>query len=230
MGFFLAALPLLGQVAKVDIRATGTLTSEAILKGLLMTAYAGAGLDVPTEHMTVVQTTGSYVIEVDHATPSIQAQLDGYWCQNDPALRNAFSDLVGQTGITGLSDVTAVHTCVGATGTGCASSTVCGGGGGGATHDDDDSGGGSDPAPAPEPEPEGDEKDDDDDKLSTVAIVFIVIASVVAVALLLYLLWPWIETCCRAPTAQKLAEGQPVGREAMMTGVNVDLPPLYSPA
>ena len=219
MSFLLAALPLLGQVAKVDIRAGGALTSEAVLKGLLMTAYAGAGLDVPTEHMAVVQTTGSYVIEVDHATPSVQAQLDGYWCQNDPALRNAFSDLVGQTGITGLSDVTAVHTCVGAPGEGCASSTVCGGG---------------DPAPAPEPEPEPDggnnQDDNDDDKLSTVAIVFIVIASVVAVALLLYLLWPWIETCCKTPSTQKLAEGQPVGRQAMLTGVNVDLPPLYSPA
>jgi hypothetical protein len=63
-----------------------------------------------------------------------------------------------------------------------------------------------------------------------VAIVFIVIACVIAVGILLYLLWPWIETCCKPPTAQKLAEGQPVGRQAMITGVNVDLPPLYSPA
>ena len=108
---------------------------------------------------------------------------------------------------------------------------MCGGASGDATHDYDDSGGGGDPAPAPapEPEPEGDEKDDDD-KLSAVGIVLIVIASVVVVAVLLYLLWPWVETCYKAPTAQKLAEGQPVGREAMITGINADLPPLYSPA
>ena len=218
----LAALPfvaVLANVAKVDIRAMGTLTSDAILTGMLKAAYAGAGLDVATEHMTVTHTTGSYVIEVDHATPSVQAQLDAYWCANDPALRNSFKDLVGQTGITGLSDVTDVVTCVGASGEGCASSTVCGGGG--------DSGGGSDPAPAPEPE--GDGKDDDDNKLSTVAIVFIVLGSLVAVALLLYLLWPWIEGCWKTSSAQKLSDGVPLGRQEV-TGACIDLPPLYSPA
>ena len=48
-----AVLPLLGNVAKVDIRATGTLTSEAILEALLQTTYAGAGLTITGEHMTV---------------------------------------------------------------------------------------------------------------------------------------------------------------------------------
>ena len=45
----LALVPLvalLANVAKVDIRAGGTLTSDAILKALLQTAYAGAGLTI----------------------------------------------------------------------------------------------------------------------------------------------------------------------------------------
>ena len=38
-------------------------------------------------------TPGHFVLEVDtgYATAS---QLDGYWCVNDPALRNHFKDLV----------------------------------------------------------------------------------------------------------------------------------------
>ena len=47
-------LPLLSNVAKVDIRAAGTLTSEAILENLLKVAYVGAGLSVEPEHMTVM--------------------------------------------------------------------------------------------------------------------------------------------------------------------------------
>ena len=227
----LAALPfvaLLANVAKVDIRATGTLTSEAILEALLQTTYAGAGLTITGEHMTVhTGTSGSTVIEVT-GTSYTNEQVDGYWCMNDPALRNAFKDLAVIN--TGLSDVTAVHTCIGAPGEGCASSTPCGGGGGG------DSGGG-DPAPAPEPEPEpdggssggGDDDDGDGNKLSTVAIVFIVLGSLIAFAILVYLLWPWIETCCKPSAAQGTVDGTLMSSQAT-TGGSVDLPPLYSPA
>jgi len=223
----LAALPfvaLLANVAKVDIRATGTLTSEAILEALLQTTYAGAGLTITGEHMTVhTGTPGSTVIEVT-GTSYTNEQVDGYWCMNDPALRNAFKDLAVMN--TGLSDVTDVHTCIGAPGEGCASSTPCGGG----------SGGGSDPAPAPEPEPDGGgsgngggDDDDDGDKLSTVAIVFIVLGSLIAFAILVYLLWPWIETCWKPSAAQGTANGALMSSQAT-TGGSVDLPPLYSPA
>ena len=62
------------------------------------------------------------------------------------------------------------------------------------------------------------------------AIVLIVIGSLIAFAILVYLLWPWIETCWKpSPTAQKLSEGMPMGRQEV-TGVCIDLPPLYSPA
>jgi len=221
----LAVLPLvalLGQVAKVDIRATGTLTSEAILEALLQTTYAGAGLTITGEHMTVhTGTPGSTVVEVT-GTSYTNEQVDGYWCMNDPALRNAFKDLAVMN--TGLSDVTAVHTCIGASGEGCASSTPCGGGG-------DSSG---DPAPAPEPEPDGGSSgggndDDGGNKLSTVAIVFIVIASLIAFAILVYLLWPWIETCWKPSAAQGTTNGALMSSQAT-TGGSVDLPPLYSPA
>ncbi len=219
----LALVPLvslLANVAKVDIRAGGTLTSDAILAGLLKTAYAGAGLDVPTEHMTVMHAAmaGSYVIEVDAATPSVRDQLDGYWCQNDPALRNAFKDLVGQTGITGLTDVTDVHTCVGPRGEGCPSSTPCGAG------DVDDDG---TPDPAPEPTPDQGGGGDDDgggNKLSTVAIVFIVLGALVVVGILVYLLWPWIETCWKpGPETMK----QPMVSASTGASAGAELPPLY---
>ena len=65
--------------------------------------------------------------------------------------------------------------------------------------------------------------------LSTLAIVFLAIGSTLAFALLVYLLWPWIETCWKQPSTQALAEGATVGRQAI-TGVNVNVPPLYSPA
>ena len=224
----IAIVPLLGEVAKVDIRAGGTLTSDAILAGLLKTAYAGAGLDVATEHMTVMHAAmaSSYVIEVDGAGPST-SELDAYWCANDPALRNAFKDLVGQTGITGLSDVTDVITCVGASGEGCASSTPCGGGGGGG-------GGGGDtsdpaPEPAPAPAPTGGGDDDDGGGLSTTAIVLIVIGSVLVVGALLYLLWPILASLCKgasAPASDAAVAMRPTPERVPGT----ELPPLLTPA
>ena len=44
LGALLVSLLPLGQVAKVDIRATGPVTNEGALKGMLSTAYAGAGI------------------------------------------------------------------------------------------------------------------------------------------------------------------------------------------
>ena len=115
----LAALPLvalLGQVAKVDIRATGPVTNGEALKGMLSVAYAGAGIGgagtvIPNSDMTLnTMTPGHFVLEVD-TSYATAAQLDAYWCVNDPALRNGFKDLVVLG--TGLSDVTDVVTCVG---------------------------------------------------------------------------------------------------------------------
>jgi hypothetical protein len=218
------ALPLvalLGQVAKVDIRTGGTLTSDAILAGLLKAAYAGAGLDVATEHMTVMHDAmaGSYVIEVhDAGDPH---ELDAYWCANDPALRNGFKDLVGQTGITGLTDVTDVVTCVGAPGEGCASSTVCGSGGGGG------GGGGSGGTEEPEPETGGGDtkkKDDDDDKLSTTVIVLITIGALVTCALLACIVWPYIESCW----TQSAPKSEPIMGPITPTPSGVALPTLFN--
>ena len=224
------ALPLvalLGQVAKVDIRAGGTLTSDAILTAQLKAAYAGAGLDVPTEHMTVMHAAmvGAYVIEVTGEGPST-ADLDAYWCANDPALRNAFKDLAVIN--TGLTTIDAVHTCVGASGEPCASSTVCGGGSGGG-------GGGDDPAPAPAPEPEPEDHGDHDDHgdtkkendnngLSTAAIVFIVLGALFATGFLLFLLWPWIETCWKPEVAAQ----EPMITSVTPTPSGVALPTLFA--
>ena len=212
LGALLVSLLPLGQVAKVDIRATGPVTNAEALKGMLSTAYAGAGIGgagtiIPASDMTLnTMTPGHFVLEVDtgYATAS---QLDGYWCVNDPALRNHFKDLVVLG--TGLSAVTDVITCVGAAGEGCAASTPCGGGGGGDVDDD----GTPDPAPEPEPEPapapeptpkpSGD-GDDDNNGLSTVAIVLIVVGVLVVMALILYLLWPTIAAVC-FPTPAPLA-------------------------
>ena len=226
---------LLGQVAKVDIRATGTLTSEAILEALLQTTYAGAGLTITGEHMTVhTGTPGSTVVEVT-GTSYTNEQVDGYWCMNDPMLRNTFKDLAVIN--TGLSDVTDVITCVGAAGEGCASSTPCDGGGGGGGDVDDD---GTPepapepaPAPAPEPAPEPTPKpsgdgDDDNNGLSTVAIVLIVVGVLVAIALILYLLWPTIAAVC-FPTPAPLAT-QAVVAPVEKGGSATELPPLLTPA
>ncbi len=224
----LALVPLvalLGQVAKVDIRTADTLTSEAILKALLQTTYAGAGLTITSEHMTVMHAamTGAYVIEVS-GTSYTNEQVDGYWCMNDPMLRNTFKDLAVIN--TGLTTIDAVHTCVGASGEPCASSTVCGGGSGGGDVDDDGT-----PDPAPEPTPdEGGCCDGDGgggSKLSTVAIVFIVLGSIFALAFLAYLLWPWIETCWKP--GPDTAAKQPMVSAAATTGASAgaELPPLY---
>ena len=221
---------LLGQVAKVDIRATGTLTSEAILEALLQTTYAGAGLTITGEHMTVhTGTPGSTVVEVT-GTSYTNEQVDGYWCMNDPMLRNTFKDLAVIN--TGLSDVTDVITCIGASGEGCTSSTPCGGSGGGGDVDDD---GTPDPAPEPTPDEGGDGgggsngggDDGGGSKLSTVAIVFIVLGSIFALAFIAYLLWPWIETCWK-PTPDAAAK-QPMVSAAATTGASAgaELPPLY---
>ena len=215
----LALVPLvalLANVAKVDIRAGGTLTSDAILKALLQTAYAGAGLTITGEHMTVnTGTPGAIVVEVT-GTGYTDEQVDGYWCMNDPALRNGFKDLAVMN--TGLSDVTDVHTCIGPSGEGCPSSTPCGAG------DVDDDG---TPDPAPEPTPDGGGGNDDGgSKLSTVAIVFIVLGALCALAILVYLLWPWIETCWKpGPETMK----QPMVSAAATTGASAgaELPPLY---
>ena len=217
------ALPfvaLLGQVAKVDIRATGTVNAD-ILKSQLNAAYAGAVPPIiptsliPLEDMTVnTAIAGSYVIEVD-TTVATAADLDGYWCANDPALRNLFKDLAVIA--TGLSDVTDVVTCIGASGEGCASSTPCGGGG---TEE-----------PAPEPAPDnggGNDKKDDDGGggLSAVAIVFIVLGTLFVLGFLIYLLWPWFQTCLVPNTAH----AEPIMTPVTPTPSGVALPMLSNVA
>mgnify|MGYP002826356988 CR=1 FL=1 len=217
-----AVLPLLGNVAKVDIRATGPVTNEGALKGMLSTAYAGAGLTVGTEHMTLyTEMPGYFVLEVSGASVST-AQLDAYWCANDPALRNGFKDLVVLG--TGLSDVTDVITCVGAAGEGCVTSTPCGGGGGGGGGGDT-----SDPAPEPAPEPTGGGGDDDDDEgLSTTAIVLIVVGSLLIVGALLYLVWPMLSSLWKSPEpAEPMLDKKPRAPEQR---VGAELPPLLTPA
>ena len=221
----IAIVPLLGEVAKVDIRATGPVTNEGALKGMLSTAYAGAGIGgagtiIPASDMTLnAATPGHFVLEVS-TSYATAAQLDAYWCVNDPALRNHFKDLVVLG--TGLSDVTDVITCVGASGEGCASSTPCGGGGGG--------GDTSDPAPEPEPAPTGGGDDDDDGGgLSTTAIVLIVIGSVLVVGALLYLLWPMLASLCKgasAPASDAAVAMNPTPERVPGT----ELPPLLTPA
>jgi len=221
-----AVLPLLANVAKVDIRATGPLTSEAILKNLLSSSYAGGGLAITADHMTVRAdaTHGSYVIEVSGTSYSA-AQIDGYWCANDPMQRNTFKDLVVLN--TGLSDVTDVITCVGATNAGCTVSTPCGGGTGGGDVDDD---GTPDPAPEPAPTSTG---GDDDEGLSVAAIVLIVIGSVLIVGALLYLLWPMISSLWAPKKADASLDANGEAKQSRrsfseMSGL--ELPPLLTPA
>jgi len=235
LGTLLVALLPLGQVAKVDIRATGPVTNEGALKGMLSTAYAGAGIGgagtiIPASDMTLnTMTPGHFVLEVDtgYATAS---QLDAYWCVNDPALRNHFKDLVVLG--TGLSAVTDVVTCVGAAGEGCAASTPCDGSGGGGDVDDD---GTPDPAPEPEPAPKPEpapeptpdssgDKDDGGGGISTVAIILIVVGVVVLVALLLYVMWPTVSAACFGNT-EPLASQEPAPVEK-----GTELPPLLTPA
>ena len=223
----LAALPLLANVVKVDIRATGTpdAMQQTILKGLLTAAYAGAGLTVNAEHMTVhAGAYGSTVVEVD-GTGHTTEQLDGYWCMNDPALRNGFKDLAVIN--TGLSDVTGVHTCVGPSGEGCESSTPCDGNGSGDS-------GTEEPEPAPEPDTDdggsGDDKNDDDgNSISTAGIVLVVIGTLACVAVLLYIFWPSLMTICDpAPTPMvssvsmtETRAGANTGAAAFLAGENL---------
>ena len=228
----LALVPIvafLGQVVKVDIRATGTPDEmqQTILKGLLTAAYAGAGLTVSAEHMTVhAGTYGSTVIEVD-GTSHTNEQLDSYWCMNDPLLRNSFKDLAVIN--TGLTDVTDVYTCVGPSGEGCESSTPCDGNSSGSGGDS----GTEEPDPAPEPAPDPDTGDGGDggdgDSLSTTAVVMITIGTLACVAILLYIFWPSIMTVCNpAPTPMvssvSMTETRPIaktGAEAFLAGENL---------
>ena len=96
----LQALAAMGNVAKVDIRASGTLTGGgAVLKGVLQTTYAGAGWMIPTSDMTVnTNTAGSYVIEVVSSVKTA-SELDAYWCAStDPAAtKSLFSTLPHST-------------------------------------------------------------------------------------------------------------------------------------
>ena len=239
LGALLVGLLPLGQVAKVDIRATGPVTNGEALKGMLSTAYAGAGIGgagtiIPASDMTLnTMTPGHFVLEVSSGYATA-AQLDAYWCVNDPALRNHFKDLVVLG--TGLSDVTEVVTCVGAAGEGCAASTSCDGGGGGDVDDD----GLPNPAPEPEPEPEpepapapepdpdssgGGDNDDGggDGGISTVAIVFIVVGVVLLVALLVYITWPTISAACFGNSPEPLARQEPMRVE------KTELPALITP-
>jgi len=206
---------LLANVAKVDIRATGTLSSEAVLKALLQTTYAGAGLTITGEHMTVhTDTSGATVVEVT-GTSYTNEQVDGYWCMNDPMLRNTFKDLAAIN--TGLSDVTDVITCIGASGEGCASSTSCGGGTGGGDVDDDGT-------PDPEPEPTPDD-DGDGNKLTAVTIVIILVVALVALGILFYLLLPWIEKCWKpGPETMK----QPMVSASTGASAGAELPTLFA--
>jgi len=203
-------LPLiLANVAKVDLRATGTPNEmqEAVLKGVLTATYAGAGLTVTAEHMTInTDTAGATVIEVSGTSHTLE-QIDGYWCLNDPALRNNFKDLAWMN--TGLSDITEVRTCLGASGEGCESSTSCGDGGSGGD------GGTEEPAPEPAPEPDSTGKNDDDDdddgnSISTAGIVLIVIGTLACVAVLLYIFWPSLAALFVPPPASPMVSSVPM--------------------
>lgn len=222
----LALVPLvalLGQVAKVDIRTADTLTSEAILKALLQTTYAGAGLTITGEHMTVMHAamTGAYVVEVS-GTGYTNELVDGYWCMNDPALRNGFKDLAVIN--TGLTTIDAVHTCVGPSGEPCASSTVCDGSSSGSGGDS----GTEEPEPAPDPDT-GDGGDGDGNSISTAGVILITIGTLACVAVLLYIFWPSIMTVCNpAPTPMvssvSMTETRPGAKtnaEAFLAGENL---------
>lgn len=200
-------LPLLpANVAKVDLRATGTPNEmqEAVLKGVLAATYAGAGLTVTAEHMTVhTGTPGSTVIEVSGASNSAE-QVDGYWCLNDPALRDNFKDLAWMN--TGLSDITDVHTCLGPSGEGCETSTVCEDGGSGGD-------GGTDEEPAPEPDSTddgGSGEESGGDSITSAGVVLIVIGTLACVAVLLYIFWPSCATLFVSPPASPMVSSVPM--------------------
>ena len=224
----LALVPLvalLGQVAKVDIRTADTLTSEAVLQATLQVAYAGAGLTITSEHMTVMHAAmaGAYVVEVS-GTSYTNEQIDGYWCMNDPLLRNKFKELAVLN--TGLTTIDAVHTCVGPSGEPCESSTVCDGSSSGSGGDS----GTEEPEPAPDPDTgDGGDGDGDGNSISTAGVILITIGTLACVAVLLYIFWPSIMTVCNpAPTPMvssvSMTETRPVaktGAEAFLAGDNL---------
>lgn len=196
----LGVCPLLANVAKVDVRATGAPNEAqaAVLKALLAATYASAELAVGSEHMTVrTDTPGSTVVEVAGAGLALtNEQIDGYWCTNDPLLRASFMETAVRN--TGLTDVTSVLTCTGNSGEGCASSTPCDGGiGAGA-----DSGSGYEGTEEPElaSEPAGD-GDGDGDAIAAAGIVLVVTGALAVAAVLLHICCPSFNAlCASAPT------------------------------
>jgi len=222
----LAALPLvalLGQVAKVDIRGSGT-PSEAILKQQLASTYAtagipGAGQLLPTSDITLnTAIAGSYILEVNSALATADA-LANFWCLH--ADQKALFKTMVEMPMVGLQ-VTEIITCTGASGEGCTEST-CGASNGGGDVDDDGT-----PDPAPEPAPDnggGDaKKDDGNDGLSAVAIVFIVLGTLFVLGFLAYLLWPWLQTCWVPDTTH----AEPIIGPVTPTPSGVALPTLYN--
>lgn len=220
---------LLGQVAKVDIRGSGT-PSEAILKQQLASTYATAGIPGAGQLLPVADITlntaipGSYILEVDSAQATADA-LTNFWCQH-PDQKPLFETLI-EMPMVGL-EVTEIITCTGASGEGCTEST-CGASNGGGDVDDD---GTPDPAPDPEPAPDngggggGDKKDDDGGGLSAVAIVFIVLGTLFVLGFLVYLLWPWLQSCWVPATTH----AEPMIGPVTPTPSGVALPTLFNVA
>jgi len=230
-----AVLPLvalLGQVAKVDIRGSGT-PSEAILKQQLASTYAtagipGAGQLLPVSDITLnTATPGSYILEVDSAQATADA-LTNFWCLH--ADQKALFETMVEMPMVGLQ-VTEIITCTGASGEGCTESTCGASNGGGDVDDDGTPDPVPEPAPAPEPEPDSDgggtkKGGDSNDGLSAVAIVFIVLGTLFVLGFLVYLLWPWLQTCWVPPNAH----AEPIIGAVTPTPSGVALPTLYNVA
>ena len=116
-------------VAKVDIRASGTVDKEG-LKVMLSTAYE-SGVDgkswvIESGDMTVnTNTDGSYVIEVrivgEYSTELTACEINGFWWADDENT-DMFKRLAAME-TTGV--VTEVITCVGPSGAGCSESKKC---------------------------------------------------------------------------------------------------------
>ena len=215
----IAIVPLLGEVAKVDIRATGPVTNEGALKGMLSTAYAGAGIGGAG---TIIPTPRTLCSSTSYATaargrllvrqrPGAAQPLQGVGRARHGPVRRHRRDHVRRHRRRGLRVLTR------------AAAVRRGGGGGGDT---------SDPAPEPEPAPAptgGGDDDDDGGGLSTTAIVLIVIGSVLVVGALLYLLWPMLASLCKgasAPASDAAVAMNPTPERVPGT----ELPPLLTPA
>lgn len=194
----LGVSPLLANVAKVDVRATGAPNEvqAAVLKALLAAAYAGAGLAVGSEHMAVrTDTPGSIVVEVAGAgLAHTNEQIDGYWCTNDPLLRASFMETAVRN--TGLADVTSVLTCTGNSGEGCASSTPCDGGIGAEADSGSGYEGTEEPEPASEPDTDTGDGDGDGDAIAAAGIVLVVTGTLAVVAVLLHICCPSFNALC----------------------------------